>query len=77
MKSLSEAVEPDAETLGVDKNSDSGVMTEGDSEQSNPNNKTTRTAEVHNLSQLFYLIYNEYFRTSEDCRQPLKISTKN
>ncbi|XP_019881082.1 ras association domain-containing protein 10 [Aethina tumida] len=62
LKSLSEAVEPDAETLGVDKNSDSGVMTEGDSEQSNPNNKTTRTAED----------FGRLSPTSEDFNKELK-----
>ncbi|CAG9765464.1 unnamed protein product [Ceutorhynchus assimilis] len=36
LKGLSEAVNPDLEShIGGDKNSDSGVMTEGDSEQSN------------------------------------------
>lgn len=36
LKSLSDAVDPTSEEVsGVDKNSDSGVITEGDSEQSN------------------------------------------
>lgn len=43
LKGLSEAVDPEQDTFIADKNSDSGVMTEGDSEQSN---KQTRTAEV-------------------------------
>lgn len=50
LKGLSEAVYPDQDdNLGVDKNSDSGVMTEGDSEQSNNNNtdlKQSKTTEV-------------------------------
>lgn len=50
LKGLSEAVYPEQDdSLGVDKNSDSGVMTEGDSEQSNTNNnlpKLSRTNEV-------------------------------
>ncbi|XP_074039318.1 uncharacterized protein isoform X1 [Leptinotarsa decemlineata] len=49
LKGLSEAVDPEQDdTLGADKNSDSGVMTEGDSEQSNNNNpKSSRTTEAH------------------------------
>ncbi|XP_017767895.1 PREDICTED: ras association domain-containing protein 9-like [Nicrophorus vespilloides] len=40
LKGLSEAVEPELDNITLaDKNSDSGVLTEGDSEQSNNNNK--------------------------------------
>ncbi|XP_060530118.1 ras association domain-containing protein 10-like [Cylas formicarius] len=47
LKGLSEAVHPDTHHLGLDKNSDSGVMTEGDSEQSNiANNKASRSVEM-------------------------------
>jgi Ras association domain-containing protein 9/10 len=46
LKGLSEAVDPENEVnLCTDKNSDSGVMTEGDSEQSNTN-KPSRSTEV-------------------------------
>ncbi|KAJ8971597.1 hypothetical protein NQ314_000622, partial [Rhamnusium bicolor] len=48
LKGLSEAVDPENDDgLVVDKNSDSGVMTEGDSEQSNTNNnKPSRSVET-------------------------------
>lgn len=46
MKGLSEAVDPEKdEILGGDKNSDSGVVTEGDSEQSHPK-KTSSSGEA-------------------------------
>ncbi|RZC34068.1 ras association domain-containing protein 10, partial [Asbolus verrucosus] len=46
LKGLSEAVDPENEiNLCTDKNSDSGVMTEGDSEQSNTN-KPSRSTET-------------------------------
>lgn len=48
LKGLSEAVEPERdENVGIDKNSDSGVVTEGDSEQSNTNNKATRSEVIN------------------------------
>ncbi|CAH1985762.1 unnamed protein product [Acanthoscelides obtectus] len=55
LKGLSDAVDPEADSsLAVDKNSDSGVMTEGDSEQSHNNNpkitKNTKTLERLSLS---------------------------
>lgn len=53
MKGLSEAVDPE---IGIntctDKNSDSGVMTEGDSEQSNIN-KPSRSTEVRHFLSKF------------------------
>nr|CAI5832932.1 unnamed protein product [Callosobruchus analis] len=51
LKGLSEAVDPEADSsVAADKNSDSGVMTEGDSEQSQNNNtKITRSAKVTGL----------------------------
>lgn len=48
MKGLAEAVDPEKdEALGGDKNSDSGVVTEGDSEQSHPK-KASSSGEVIN-----------------------------
>lgn len=38
LKGLSEAVNPEMDVITADKNSDSGVMTEGDSEQSHNTN---------------------------------------
>lgn len=49
LKGLPDPMDPEIDnTLATDKNSDSGVMTEGDSEQSHTNNKPkcSRTAEV-------------------------------
>ncbi|XP_030767759.1 ras association domain-containing protein 10-like [Sitophilus oryzae] len=47
LKGLAEAVDPETDHIGVDKNSDSGVMTEGDSEQShNTNPKECRNIET-------------------------------
>ncbi|KAF7268091.1 hypothetical protein GWI33_018752 [Rhynchophorus ferrugineus] len=47
LKGLSEAVDPETDHIGLDKNSDSGVMTEGDSEQShNTNLKECRNIET-------------------------------
>ncbi|XP_066140961.1 ras association domain-containing protein 10-like [Euwallacea fornicatus] len=47
LKGLSEAVTPEIDAIGLDKNSDSGVMTEGDSEQShNTNLKEGKNTEV-------------------------------
>nr|CAH7744245.1 unnamed protein product [Callosobruchus chinensis] len=52
LKGLPEAVDPEADSsLAVDKNSDSGVMTEGDSEQSQ-NNNTKITRSVKTLQRL-------------------------
>lgn len=49
LKGLPDAVDPTTEEIpAVDKNSDSGVVTEGDSEQSNPN-KPTCTVQVRKL----------------------------
>lgn len=59
LNGLSEAVYPDPnDSLIHDKNSDSGVMTEGDSEQSNANNavpKLSRPSEV-SLKKTYSLI---------------------
>lgn len=50
LKGLSEAVDPenDLEQIAGDKNSDSGVVTEGDSEQCN-NNKPGCSTEVNKI----------------------------
>lgn len=50
LKGLSEAVDPiNEETPGADKNSDSGVVTEGDSEHTN---KPSCSAEVSSMNML-------------------------
>lgn len=61
LKGLSEAVDPEQDTFIADKNSDSGVMTEGDSEQSN---KQTRTAET--LSERFSPCSQDSNKESKD-----------
>ncbi|XP_057658591.1 ras association domain-containing protein 10-like isoform X1 [Diorhabda carinulata] len=63
LKGLSEAVDPEQDTFIADKNSDSGVMTEGDSEQSN-NNKQTRTGEM--LSERFSPCSEELNKDTKD-----------
>ncbi|KAJ8947698.1 hypothetical protein NQ318_001537 [Aromia moschata] len=68
LKGLSEAVDPEIDdSLGVDKNSDSGVMTEGDSEQSNTNNnnnnKSPRTTEA---------VFERFSPSSEEFSKDLK-----
>ncbi|ERL85665.1 ras association domain-containing protein 10 [Dendroctonus ponderosae] len=52
LKGLSEAVNPDIDHIGLDKNSDSGVMTEGDSEKSN-NTKIKECKNVEATSDRF------------------------
>lgn len=54
LKGLAEAVEPEPDdNLVADKNSDSGVVTEGDSEQSNTNNKAARSEVIFEKMPLF------------------------
>lgn len=55
LKGLSEAVDPNLEESPTgDKNSDSGVVTEGDSEQSNPN-KASSSVEVSKSKSIYRL----------------------
>ncbi|XP_050506122.1 ras association domain-containing protein 10-like isoform X2 [Diabrotica virgifera virgifera] len=63
LKGLSEAVDPEQDTFIADKNSDSGVMTEGDSEQSNTN-KQTRNGET--LSERFSPYSEESIKDTKD-----------
>lgn len=57
LKGLPDAVDPTTEeNPGVDKNSDSGVVTEGDSEQSNPN-KPTCNVQVNHKTYLILFTF--------------------
>lgn len=72
LKGLSEAVNPEMDVITVDKNSDSGVMTEGDSEQSHNTNlkdSSCKNPEVTKNKQLNHQLVLTNLNSTDNQRQ--------